>query len=107
MNMKSYVYTYTVDGALWYVGKGTGARMHGHLRRARMLASGRHPHRIRKWQVALADALLAGATVHVAVLCGGLSESAALAAERVAIATLSPLKNVLPGGEGGRLKINA
>jgi hypothetical protein len=54
-----------------------------------------------QWQADLAAAVSHGADVRISRLVEGLTEDA-LAAEREMIASLPPLKNKLPSGEGGR-----
>jgi hypothetical protein len=99
----SYVYAYTVNGTLWYIGKGSGVRDKRHLQRAKRYAAGYLLHRIRRWQIELAEALQNDAEVVIERLYEG-SEDEALRIERELIATRRPLKNTLPGGEGGRLR---
>ncbi len=97
-----YVYAYYVDEALWIVGKGTGRRDRKHLARAKRAAKGLPLHRLYQWQADLAVAISNGATVRISRLAEGLTEDAALSTEREMIASLRPLKNKLPGGQGGR-----
>jgi hypothetical protein len=102
-NSSCYIYAYRVDGELWIIGKGHGRRNQKHLARARRCAKGLPMHRIYGWQRELADRLNAGATVTIERLAENLSEPDALTLERKLIAELKPLKNKMPGGEGGRL----
>ena len=97
-----YVYAYYVDESLRIVGKGTVRRDRKHLARANRAAKGLPLHRLYQWQADLAVAFSNGATVRISRLAEGLTEDAALSTEREMIASLRPLKNKLPGGEGGR-----
>jgi hypothetical protein len=96
----AYIYTYTVAGVLWYVGKGSGTRAGRHLRRAKRHAKGLPMHRIAKWQIELAGALAAGEQIDIRILAEGMTCAEAFALEIRMIAELRPLKNILAGGNG-------
>jgi len=96
----AHVYSITVAGALWYIGKGTGNRAEKHLRRARRFNKGLPMHRITPWQIELASALAAGLPVEIHIIADGLTCAAAFELEIQLIATMTPIKNKLAGGNG-------
>ena len=96
----AHVYSITVAGCLWYIGKGTGKRAEKHLRRAKRFNKGLPMHRISPWQIELAGALAAGLLVEIQIIRDGMSNSAAYDLEIEVIAALRPLKNKLAGGNG-------
>jgi len=59
-------------------------------------------HRIYGWQRDLGERIRAGSTIVIERLAENLTEPDAIALERKLIAELKPLKNKLPGGEGGK-----
>ena len=100
MNHKAHVYFILVAGELWYIGKGTGNRAEKHLRRARRFNRGLPMHRISPWQIELAGAMAAGATIEIQIVRDGLTDAAAYELEIELIAKLRPCKNKLAGGNG-------
>lgn len=83
------------DGAVFYIGKGTGRRMFQHQLDAKRGRGAETPKRQR-----LIEILGAGMTVETRVLGEFTSERAAYAAERRLIAEHKGLTNTHPGGNG-------
>jgi len=102
---ESCVYVYDVDGLRRYVGKGKGGRVHDHVFRARSIARGTLK-KIDPFPRWLQEAIAKGAIVVRKVVKRGLTDEAALAAEKEMIAEIEArfsgqLVNVAPGGAGG------
>ena len=100
----SYVYLITVDGVDRYVGKGTGQRLHAHLKRAQYVnvlrASGKKAKTSRFYN-RLAKALRNGAVVNAIILIDGLTDEEAYKIEAAEVAVRSGLWNETSGGLGG------
>lgn len=85
------------DGAVFYVGKGTGGRMHDHEADVRA-GRGQNPAKCERISAILA----AGLRVQCAVVSRHDTDEEAFAAERAHMAKFSALTNMRPGGAGGR-----
>lgn len=95
-----YVYGLFVDGELRYIGKGTGRRAWAHIKAARAFLRGKPKKHFPRLYRELCAALLRDANIEPSILMSGLSEAAAYAAEREAIAGRDDLWNTLEGGAG-------
>ncbi len=85
------------DGAVFYVGKGTGGRMFQHEADVRA-GRGQNPTKCERISAILA----AGLQVRCAVVSQHDTDDEAYAAERAHMAKFSALTNMRPGGAGGR-----
>jgi hypothetical protein len=88
-----YVYTYTVGGVVWYVGKGTHYRDTDHLGAARALARGTPRKRRTDWHHDLREAIDRGDTVEITRVHEWLTADWAKTLEQRLIVSLKPLKN--------------
>lgn len=100
--MKYFVYLVRVNGAVRYVGKGSGSRLQGHMQTVRRIARRRasgETVRTTKFYDKLTRAWLNGAVIEFEKLKENLSEAEAFRIEIFEISTRLNLWNLAPGGE--------
>lgn len=89
----AYIYQYTVNGALWYIGKGNNGRDRMHLTVAQRSRSNPRGSGICPWHHELLAAMDRGEEIEITRLHDDLTEEEATRLEVALIRKLKPAKN--------------